>query len=233
MGTNKFTARLAGFLYLIVVVTGMFSLAYVPSKLSVTGDTAKTVQNIAESEWLFRSGILSSVICYLAFLLLPFVLYKLLGHLDTIAAKIMVVFAVISVPMSLLNLQNRYGILSLIGGTDAAQIQAQAAVLLNDYSNGILFAQIFWGLWLLPFGYLVFRSGFLPRVFGVLLMLGCFGYLLNFVGRTMIADFGMYAISRYVTIPAALGEIGICLWLLVRGINEQKINSFGSHSEIS
>lgn len=221
MGTNEFTARLAGFLYLIVVVTGIFSLAYVPSKLIASGNTTQTLQNISESELLFRSSILSSVICYLAFLLLPFVLYRLLGQIDDIAAKLMVILAVVSVPMSLLNLQNRYGILVLIGSSDIAQIQAQAGILLTNYSNGVLLAQIFWGLWLLPFGYLVFRSGFIPRVFGVLLMLGCFGYLINFVGKTLMADFGSTAISGYVTIPPALGEIGICLWLLVRGIKHE------------
>lgn len=221
MGSNKFTARLAGFLYLIVVVTGMFTLAYIPSKLIVSGDAAKTLQNIAANETLFRASILAGVICYLAFLLLPLALYKLLGHIDKVAATLMVIFAVVSVPMSLLNLQNRYAIITLIAHADlsSAQTATHAAYLLSNYSNGVLLAQIFWGLWLLPFGYLVYRSKFLPKIFGVLLMLGCVGYLTNFTARTMISDFGSTAISNYITIPAALGEIGICLWLLIRGMN--------------
>lgn len=226
MNTNKQTARLAGALYLVVVMTGIFSLAYVPSQLIVAGDEAQTFRKIEDSAGLFRLGILSSVICYLAFLLLPFVLYRLLAPISDIAAQLMVIFAVVSVPISLLNLQNRYAVLTLVNGAvsltafDQSQLHAQTMLLLNNYSSGILIAQIFWGLWLLPFGFLVFRSGFLPKIFGILLMLGCFGYLVNFVGRTMMVDFGSTAVSDYITIPAAVGEIGICLWLLIRGINE-------------
>lgn len=228
LGVNRNTARLAGFFYLIVVVTGIFSLAYVPSRLIVLGDAPQTFRNISESELLFRAGILSSLVCYLAFLILPFVLYRLLNHINETAAKLMVIFAVVSVPISLLNLQNRYAALTLISSVDlfpaldVSQYHAQMMYLLNNYSNGILIAQVFWGLWLLPFGYLVYRSGFLPRVFGILLMAGCFGYLLNVICRTLIVDFGSTAIAGYVTRPAALGEIGICLWLLIRGIKLEK-----------
>lgn len=231
LGVNAGTARLAGLLYLIVVLTGLFSLAYVPSQLIAKDDPARTFQSISESASLFRAGILGSVICYLAFLILPLVLYKLLGTVNRRIAKLMVLFAVVSVPISLLNLQNRYTVLTLISGADylasiePTQLQAQMMLMLNSYSNGILISQVFWGLWLLPFGYLVFRSGFLPKIFGVLLILGCIGYLVNFVCRTLMVDFGSTAIASYVTIPAALGEIGICFWLLIRGINARSLRT--------
>ncbi len=228
-GVNRKTARIAGFLYLIVVVTGIFSLAYVPSQLIVSGDAAQTYRNILSSEQLFRAGILSSAVCYLAFLLLPFVLYRLLGHIDETAAKLMVIFSVVSVPISLLNLQDRYAVLALIHSSDhllavdVSQNYAKLNYLLQNYSNGLLIAQIFWGLWLLPLGYLVFRSGFLPRILGLFLMIGCFGYLLNFICRTLMVDFGATAVSGYVTMPAAFGEIGTCLWLLIRGIRSDSL----------
>lgn len=226
LAANKKTARLAGFLYLIVVITGMFSLAYVPSRLMVRMDAAATFQNIASSETLFRMSLVSGALCYVAFLLLPFALFFLLRSVNVTAAKLMIVLAFVSVPISMLNLQNKYAVLTLIHETEhltiftQQQIYSQSMMLLENYDHGILIVQIFWGLWLLPFGFLVYTSGFLPRILGVLLMLGCFGYLISFVGNTMMLDYGATAIARFVRMPATFGEIGTCLWLLIRGINE-------------
>lgn len=159
LGANKNTARSAGLLYLIVVIASIFSLGYVPSKLIVWGDAAKTFQQIAASETLFRLSILSSVICYVAFLILPLVLYKLLNSVNQMAAKLMVVLSVISVPISMLNLQNQYAALALIN-TGFPNIESQLMLLLERYDSGILLVSVFWGLWLLPFGRLVYKSGF-------------------------------------------------------------------------
>lgn len=228
LGANKNTARLAGLIYLIVVLTGTFSLAYVPSKLIVWSDAAKTFQQIAESQTLFRMSLVSSVICYVAFLLLPFVLHFLLRSVNEIAAKLMIILSVVSVPISMLNLQNKYAVLTFINGTDylkifdESQIRSQMMLLLENYDSGILIVSIFWGLWLLPFGFLVYKSGFLPRILGVLLMLGCVGYLINFVGNTMFENYGGL-ISNIASKPQAFGEIGTCLWLLIRGINEKAL----------
>jgi Domain of unknown function (DUF4386) len=227
LGANKTTARLAGLIYLIVVGTGIFSLAYVPATLIVWGDASKTFQNISESQMLFRMSLVSSAICYVAFLLLPFVLYCLLHSVNEIAAKLMIILSVVSVPISMLNLQNKYAVLTLINGTnylkfDASHIQSQMMLLLENYDNGILIVSIFWGLWLFPFGFLVYKSGFLPRILGILLMLGCCGYLVNFVGNTMFENFGASLISNIASKPQAFGEIGTCLWLLIRGINKNE-----------
>lgn len=227
-GTNKNTARLAGFLYLIVVVTGIFSLGYAPSKLIVWDDAVKTFELISASETLFRMSLVSSVICYLAFLILPFVLYILLNSVNEMAAKLMIILSVVSVPISMLNLQNKYAVLTLLSGKtylnifSEQQIQTQLMLILEKYDTGILLTSLFWGLWLFPFGYLVYKSGFLPKILGILLMLGCCGYLISFIGNTMMQNYGGTFIAGYVRIPASLGEIGICLWLLMRGINDKK-----------
>lgn len=229
LGADKNTARLAGFLYLIVVVTGIFSLAYVPSKLIVWSNQVKTYEQISASESLFRLSLVSSVVCYIVFLLLPFVLSKLLNSVNETAAKLMIILSVVSVPISMLNLQNKFAVLTLLNEKNylnvfsEQHIQSQIMLSLENYDNGILILQIFWGLWLFPFGWLVYKSGFLPRILGVLLMLGCCGYLFSFVGNTMMQDYGKTFISGYVTIPASLGEIGTCLWLLIRGINEKAV----------
>lgn len=223
---NK-TARTAGLLYLVVVVAGIFSLAYVPSQIVVEGDASATVGNITSMDSLFRLGILAGFIGYAAFLLLPLALYRLLAPVDRDIAALMVAFAVVSVPVSIVNLLNKLDILSLVSGKHlealtAEQVQAQVMLSLEAYGNGILVSEIFWGLWLFPFGYLVFRSGFLPKVLGVLLMAGCIGYLTDFVGSLLFPGYPEMAIANFVTKPASVGEIGICLWLLVVGAGKPK-----------
>lgn len=228
----KKTARIAGLLYLGVVLTGIFTLMYVPSKLFVADNASLTYQNIASSQSLLRFGIVGGLLCYTFFLFLPLVLYKLLKPVNENYAKLMVLFAVLSVPIFFLNVQNLFSILSLINegqskfGLTSEQTQSQVMLCLNQYDNGMRIVHIFSGLWLLPFGYLVYKSGFLPKILGILLMLGCFGYLINFIGNTLISDYSKLGLSSYISLPASIGEIGICLWLLVMGAKEKnKINN--------
>lgn len=226
MQSNKRNARIAGFLYLVVVLAGIFSLAYVPSQIDAAGDAAATVRNIVAHESLFRLGIVASLVCYTAFLLLPLALYKLLSPYGRRSAVLMVAFAVASVPFSFANTFNKFDVLTLLSGADylqaftAKELQARVMLSLEAYGDGLLVAQIFWGLWLLPFGYLVFKSGILPRALGLLLMLGCFGYLINFTGQVLFPGYAESGIARFVRLPASLGEIGICLWLLAMGARE-------------
>jgi hypothetical protein len=215
------TARLAGLLYLIVVLTGIFSLAYVPGQLINWKDGTATTLNIMAHESMFRASILSSMLCYTAFLLLPLVLYQLLHGVNITAAQLMVALAVVSVPISIINLQHKWAVLDLINADatqPAAVLAAPVMQALSAYDNGILLVSLFWGLWLLPFGYLVYRSGFLPKILGILLMLGCAGYLVNLCGNTLMANYGQLGINKYISLPASIGEIGTCLWLLIAGV---------------
>ncbi|KAF2079166.1 DUF4386 domain-containing protein [Flavobacterium sharifuzzamanii] len=217
------TGRIAGLLYLVVVLTGIFSLGYVPSKLIVWDNASVTFNNISESEFLFRLGIVSSLICYTFFLFLPLVLYKLLKPVNETYAIYMVVLAVVSVPISFINMQNKFAVLSIIGShhKDAEQVM----FYLNQYDYGNLIVQIFWGLWLFPLGYLIFKSGIIPKFFGILLMLGCLGYLINFFANTLFPSYSELGISSYVRLPASLGEIGTCLWLLIMGAKNKAISA--------
>lgn len=170
-------SRIAGMLYLIVIITGLFSLMYVPKNLFVYGNALETAQNISQKTGMFRISLASSVICYLAFTFLVIFLYQILRTVDIFVARVMVILALISVPVSFYNLINKYAILDLIkdNTSDLAQKSEKIMELLNNYDNGIFILTIFWGLWLLPFGFLIFRSGFYPKIIGVLLMAGCFG----------------------------------------------------------
>ncbi len=225
LSKNKL-ARLSGLLYLIVVVTGIFSLMYVPSKLIVENNAATTVANIIGSEFLFRLGIVSGLIEGVFFLLLPLALYQLLKSVNKHYALLMVAFAVISVPIGISNMFKLVDVLSLLSNTDylkvitVDQLHAQVMFFINSYNNGNLIDELFWGLWLFPFGYLVFKSEFLPRLLGVSLMLGCFGYLIDFCAKFL---FAVTEVPDFIGWPASFGEIGICLWLLIVGVREKQI----------
>lgn len=224
---NK-TSRIAGIIYLGVVLTGLFSLLYVPSKLINYENAALTFENISNSETFFRLGIASGLLCYTFFIFLPLVLYKLFKDTNENMAKLMVVLALISVPMYFINVQNELSALSIINnpnylkGFTQEQIQSQVLFYIVQYDNGMRLIHVFSGLWLFPFGYLVYKSNFLPKFFGILLMLGCIGYLINFFGRLLIHDYSELGVSSYISLPASIGEIGICLWLLIIGAKEKK-----------
>lgn len=227
--SRKRTARTAGLLYFLLFITGFFSLRYVPSKLIKWDSAEITFNNIVASETLFRLDILAGIIGYTGFLILPFVLYKLLNHIHKTYAVGMVLLAVISVTISFTYLLDQFAVLTLIHPSaylnvfSAEQLHAQVLLRLRYYDNGILLASVFWGLWLFPFGYLVFKSGFLPKIIGIFLMVGCFGYLVDFLFHYFMTDkYDAMGISNYVRLPGSLGELGICLWLLIIGVKENK-----------
>lgn len=209
------TGRIAGLLYLVVVITGIFSLGYVPSKLIVWNNASATFANITNSELLFRLGIVSGLICYTFFLFLPLVLYKLLKPVHKTYALYMVILAIVSVPISFANMQNKFAVLSII--SSEGQDKDLVMFYLNQYDYGNLVVQIFWGLWLFPLGYLIFKSGIIPKFLGILLMLGCLSYLIDFFGDTLFDNYPKLGISSYIRLPATFGEIGTCLWLLIMG----------------
>ena len=216
--------RIAGALYLVVVATGMFCLAWVPSQLGT--DVADAAARIG----LFRAGIAAFMAMQVAFLLLPLALYRVLGDVDRRAATLMVALAAASVPIGLIALSHRMEALSLLDSTAAhatAAVDAAFAASLQRYGHGLRIASLFWGLWLLPFGWLVLRSARIPRVLGVLLMLGGIGYVVKVFGGLM-PGFADSAFARYTTLPAALGEIGSCLWLLAFGARASRVPSAAS-----
>lgn len=220
--SKQTTARLAGLLYLGVVITGLISLLYLPSQLLITGTPSERVEQLTASVMLLRYWIVSGLLCYTLFLFLPLALYKLLSPVQENYARLMVLLGVMSVPVYFSMIPNLLGVLSLVSdnphGLPAPQLSAQVMLYLDQYHQGMRVVHIFSGLWLFPFGWLVYRSGFLPKILGVLLMAGCFGYLINFLGNTLLPGYSAMGLSSYISLPASLGEIGTCLWLLIVGV---------------
>lgn len=211
-------ARLAGFLYLLVVPLGIFGSLYVPSRLIVSGDAATTADNLMASESLFRLGIVSDLLAPLVLILVVLLLYKLLKSVNKTMGLLMVSFVLVGASISILNKLNQFAALQLLSGADylkvftTEQLQALALLFLRLHDRGGTIAFIFWGLWLFPLGFLVFNSGFFPRMLGVLLMIACFGYVIN-----SFAILLSYTVN--VGMFAALAEVLFILWLLIKGIN--------------
>lgn len=225
--TKNDTARLAGFTYLILVFTGIFYLMYAPKQFVVWSDAAATANNILNNEFLYRLWIVVGIISNITFLILPLILYKLFESVNKTHAVLMVVLSVVSIPFSLAYTINLLDILTLLSGEQyldtlkIEQIHTQVMVLLNSYVNGMSIVKVFWGLWLFPFGYLAFKSNYLPKIFGIALMMGCFSYLIKFSGGIL---FPTIDIPGFVGYPSAFGEIGICLWLLIMGVKDDQDN---------
>ena len=212
-------ARVAGCLYLIVVPLGIFSL--VTSGLVEPGDAATTAKNIMGSELLFRLGIVSDLLAPIVLILVVLALYRLLKPVNKNMAWLMVIFLLVGASIAMLNQLSQFAALHLLSGADylkvftTEQLQALALLFLRLHGRGSNIAFIFWGLWLFPLGYLVFKSGFLPRILGVVLMIACFGYVID--------SFAIFLGSRVgIGMFAALGEILFILWLLIKGVNVEQ-----------
>ena len=216
-------ARIAGLLYLLMFSLGILGILYVPSTLIVSGDAAATANNIMASESLFRLSIVSALLIQIVQIFLVLVLYKLLKPVNKIYALFMVVFALAAVPIAMLNELNNIAALLLLKGSNfltifkADQLHAQVMFFLDLHEHGIFIAQIFWGLWLYPMGYLVFKSNFIPKIIGIFLIVACLGYLLGFVKFFIFPNFDLVLIEYM-----SLGEIPIIFWLLIKGVNVEQ-----------
>ena len=214
-------ARWAGLVYLVVIVTGTFSMGCVPSQLAAPGHPQTVLANIVAHEWLFSAGVASFMIEQVAFLLLPLLLFLLLRSINQRIAVVMVALAVTAVPIALMGVAHRLDALWMLadsGGVPLDTAQAMASLALKSYGHAVFVASMFWGLWLLPFGYLVFKSRMLPRVLGVLLIMGGFAYLIDVFAELLLPGYADLAFSNYVHLPASVSEVAICLWLLLMGV---------------
>ena len=217
---NK-AARIAGAVYLSMVVTAPFSLIYVPGKLIVRGNAVATADNILAHETMFRLSILGDLVGQVIFICLAIALYRLLGGVNKTWAGLMVAFVLVSAAVGFLNTLNNIAALLLFRGGeflavfDKAQRDALGMLFIRLHTHGIFIDEIFWGLWLFPFGLLVFRSGFLPRFLGLWLMINCFGYVVLSATALFFPDY--YEAAFRYSQPVLFGELAIMLWLLIRG----------------
>ena len=222
MERQKRLARIAGSVYLCVAVLGGFAELVVRDGIVELGHPLATAENIRDSATLFRAGFVADLAQATLFLLTAMVLYLLLRGVNELVARAMVVIVAVSVAIICLNLLNQLVALQLAteralgAGSDAL-----VGLFAGMHHDGYLIAQIFFGLWLLPLGYLVVKSGWFPTWIGVLLIAGCFGYLVD-TFATFLAPGVADTIEGFVVAPAAIGELSFVAYLLIKGVRDRE-----------
>jgi Domain of unknown function (DUF4386) len=227
MNEDKKLARKIGVLYLVLAVLGAFAHLIARGAVYVPGDAAETTQRIVDNAYLFRLGFVADLVQTTLFLLVGFGFYLLLSRVNKNVAKAMVVFVAVATALILGNMIHHLG--ALLVATDpsyAASLgvegsQSLVLLLLDLHHYGYLIAQIFFGLWLLPLGYLAYKSGLFPRALGVMLVIACFTYLLE-VLITFLIPGATEAVTIYIVIPSAVAEFWMVFYLLIIGVRTPK-----------
>jgi len=231
MTSIKTTARTAGLLYLFQIPLGVFGILYVPKVLVVPDNMGATASNILANEFLFRLGIVSSILCALVTVATALYIYKVLRYVNENHAKWILWFTMIVAPITMINELNSVAVLLLLKGREFAtiftpgQLQSWVSVFLDLHTHGHQIAGIFFGLWLVPMGYLIFKSTYIPKIIGVFLIVTSLGYLIDFTTFFLYPDFPL-TISEYTW----LGEALMVLWLLIMGVNLRKFEEWTQES---
>src|SRR5438270_2233856 len=227
MNSTKKQARVAGILYLLASIIGFFGLIYVPSTLIISGDAAATADHVRAFPNLLRFGIASELTSFIIFIFVVLALYRLFKAVNGKHALAMAILLLVSIPISLLNVLNDIAALILVSGADflsvfdKGQLDALAYLFLRLHGQGFVVAQIFWGLWLFPFGILVIRSGFIPRFLGYLLFIAGFGYVASSFTSLLLPPYAHF-VDRFAGL-LELGELLIIFWLLIWGAKDQPL----------
>ena len=215
-------ARAAGLLYLVLAVLGMFS-AMVLDSLVVPGDAQATADSVLGARWLFASSLvtwLAVVAVDVAISVAFYLLLRPVSHaLSLLAAALRLVYSAVLAAV-LLNLFDAFRLLTGAqgaAGLDEQQRQAMALAALDTFSAGFLLALVLFGAHLLALGFLLQRSRYVPRVFGVLLVAAGVGYVADSLAGLFVAGYGGL-VSAVLLVPAVVGELGLTAWLLLRGV---------------
>jgi len=201
-------------LYPIWMIIAIFSIMYVPSRLILSEDAIITASNIASNEFIFRLGIVGSLLTQIIFIFVPLFLYKLFESVNKNQSILMVILALISVPIAMMNTLNSVAALKLLNDP------VQMMFFLDLNAQGIVIVSIFWGLWLFPLGYLVCKSGYFPKIMVFLLAIAGVGYLLGSFTNLLIPHLEiLLSISEVMT----FGEVVFIAWFLIKGVKLQKI----------
>ena len=224
----KKTARIAGFLYFLQIPLGVFGLVYVPKALVVSGNMAATAHNILANEFAFRLSMVSAILTTILTVVTAYYLYKLLKTVNKTAALSMILFTLVVAPISMINELNNVAVLLILKNHNAfttGQVQTLISLFFDLHKYGLAIMGIFFGLWLLPMGYLVIKSKFIPKIIGIFLLIGCFSYLIDFFTFFLFPNFGIVT-TEYTF----LGEVLMVLWLLIKGVKAKEWEKHNLHA---
>ena len=221
MNTIKKQAHIAGILYVLASITAVFAWVYVNGKVFVRDDATATANNIRASETLLRLGIASELIGSIIFIFVVLALYRLFKAVSRKHAMVMAILLLISTPISLLAVLGELAALIVAGGAnflstfDQHQLDSLSYLFFRLHGQALVIAQVFWGLWLFPFGTLVIRSGFIPRFLGFLLFIAGVGYLIGSFTVLVLPTYKQ--LGDQIAMILELWELPIIFWLLIWG----------------
>lgn len=219
------TARIAGLIYFFILITGIFGIMYVPMQLIDSGNLPLTFRTILRHEFLLRAGIMSNLVCQTLFVFLVLQLYKLFEQVSKHLARTMFALVIVGVPIAFLIIFNQLFALLLLKedfmkGFPSDQLESLIMAFLKMYNYGNVVIGIFWGLWLIPFGQLVYRSGFIPKIFGVLLIIGGCAYVVDAFTFVLFPSYHYSITGIIVGLTSSVAELAIILWLLIKGVRK-------------
>ena len=216
-------ARIAGWWYLVLAIGAGYSWTYI-TKTFVSESAVSTVQNILATETQYVLSIIASIIGQIGFVFLVLSLYRLFKNVNQTQARLMVTLVVISVSVMFVNIIFQTSALVFLQRThyflafSTAQIGELATLLLHLNIIGVYVVDIFWGLWLLPLAYLTYHSNFFPKIIAYVLVISAVGYMVDSLSFLINQDLHT-ALRNYLSIPEALGEVTMLLWLLIKGVS--------------
>jgi hypothetical protein len=230
MDSLKKISRIAGFGYLIIFMSGIFSNFFVLESIIIPGDAAATAENIMGHDTLFRMGILSFVIMVIFDVLLAWALYLLLKPVNRDLSLLTGWLRLVNCTIFGTAVYNLFIVLQLLSGADylkvfeAGDLQAQVMLALDAFNNTWLIGLVFFGFHLLLLGYLIYRSGYIPKILGVLLIIASAGYLIDSFAYFLMPGYAEYEdiFMLIVVIPGVIGELSFTLWLLLKGVKLQQ-----------
>lgn len=220
-------ARVAGIIFLILLVCGPFSMMYVPTTLIAPGDATATAKNIMASQTLFRMGIISDTIIFLSEVVMVVVLYLLFKPVSVAVSMIAAFFRLAMTVIQGCNLLLHFAVLLLLSGAGYLsaipedQSHALVMLLLNTHEYGAYIWEAFFSLHCLALGYLIYKSGYFPPFLGVLMVIAALGYLTDSLGN-MLFPGNKDLLAGIVAVTAIIGEIPFFAWLLIKGVDVRK-----------
>jgi hypothetical protein len=230
MISDKNLARIAGFCYLIVIVTGLFSEVFVRQALRVSNDALATAQNIQANEMLFRWGFVADLINFVVGIPTVIIIYHFFKKYNAILLQIAMAFVIIQTAIIAVNLLNQISPLLLLGNDtylntfQQNQLATLSLLSLNIQSQGYGIGLVFFGFYCILIGYVIFKTNAIPRILGVFYAMAGLCYLIN--SFTMFLSKGFAnPFFIYLAIPIFLGELSLCLWLLIKGIDISKFDN--------
>ena len=223
------TARLTGALYFIWILTGLFSLMYVPSHTMVHGDAVGTAKKMLANEFLFRTSLINNIVSSAIWVVLVLLLHRIFKKVNERTAKLLVALVIVQIPVAFVMGAFDITALMIFKGEilqtfEPIRRQDIAMLFLKVNDNATTTLIMFWGLWLLPFGQLVYKSGFIPRIFGWCLFIGGIGWIIDSIVIFLFPSYSPF-ISTYVMATGTIGEIPIMLWLLIMGVKNNYVKN--------